>query len=158
MPAIVERFSRRYPGIRLHVVLANIAMLQFQELRERNVDLLIGRMPQPFVEDDLTAEILFDEPFLAVAECAAGGRASGRSGLTSSSASPGFCRRMTVRRPAHRRNFPRQRAATLRSPASSPCRLQLTVTLIASGRFVGLLPSSVAQFNARRVGLKLVPV
>jgi DNA-binding transcriptional LysR family regulator len=67
MPAIVERFSRQYPGIRLHVVLANIAMLQFQDLRERKVDLLIGRMPQPFVEDDLTAEILFDEPFVAVA-------------------------------------------------------------------------------------------
>src|SRR5689334_1139314 len=51
MPAIVERFSRQYPGIRLNVVLANIAMLQFQELRERKVDLLIGRMPQPFLED-----------------------------------------------------------------------------------------------------------
>jgi DNA-binding transcriptional LysR family regulator len=65
MPAIVERFSRQYPGIRLHVVPANIAMLQFQDLRERNVDLLIGRMPQPFVENDLAADILFDEPFAA---------------------------------------------------------------------------------------------
>jgi hypothetical protein len=34
-------------------ILANIAMLQFQELRDRNIELLIGRMPQPFVEDDL---------------------------------------------------------------------------------------------------------
>src|SRR5215813_9909571 len=59
MPAIVERFSRQYPRIRLHVVLANIAMLQFEDLRARNVDLLIGRMPQPFLEDDLTAETLF---------------------------------------------------------------------------------------------------
>jgi hypothetical protein len=48
-----EQFSRQYPGVRLHVVLANIAMLQFQELRDRNIELLIGRMPQPFVEDDL---------------------------------------------------------------------------------------------------------
>ena len=37
MPAIAERFSHRYPGIRLHVVLANTAMLQFQDLRERKV-------------------------------------------------------------------------------------------------------------------------
>ena len=48
-----EQFSRQYPGVRLHVALANIAMLQFQELRDRNIELLIGRMPQPFVEDDL---------------------------------------------------------------------------------------------------------
>jgi DNA-binding transcriptional LysR family regulator len=36
--------------------------------------------------------------------------------------------------------------------------VQLTVTLVASGRFLGMLPSSVAQFNAKRVGLKVVPL
>lgn len=158
MPAIVERFSRRYPGIRLHVVLANIAMLQFQELRERNVDLLIGRMPQPFVEDDLTAEILFDEPFLAVA------------GMRSQ-----WARQRQVRLDAligepwvlpPYNSAPGSliaeifRAGGLQPPRPSIATLsvQLTVTLVASGRFVGLLPSSVAQFNARRVGLKILPV
>ena len=33
LPAIVERFSRQYPRIRLNVVHANTAQLQFQELR-----------------------------------------------------------------------------------------------------------------------------
>jgi DNA-binding transcriptional LysR family regulator len=140
------------------VVLANIAMLQFQELRERNVDLLIGRMPQPFVEDDLTAEVLFDEPFLAV------------TGMRSR-----WARQRQVRfdeligepwvlppydstpGPLIAEIF---RASGLQPPQPSIVTLsvQLTVTLIASGRFVGLLPSSVAQYNARRVGLKLVPV
>jgi DNA-binding transcriptional LysR family regulator len=36
--------------------------------------------------------------------------------------------------------------------------VQLTVTLIASGRFVGMLPSSVARFNARRAALKALPI
>jgi DNA-binding transcriptional LysR family regulator len=30
--------------------------------------------------------------------------------------------------------------------------------LIASGRFVGMLPSSVAHFNGKRAGLKTLPV
>src|ERR1700730_10169535 len=61
LPAIVERLFQQYPRIRLHVVMAQTAMLQFQELRERNIDLLIGR-----VSEELSADVLFDEPFLAV--------------------------------------------------------------------------------------------
>jgi DNA-binding transcriptional LysR family regulator len=158
LPAIAERFSRRHPGIRLHVVLANTAMLQFQELRERNIDLLIGRMPQPFVEDDLTAEILFDEPLLAV------------SGMSSP-----WARRRHLRLdnligepwvlPAYESTPGSLILGIFRDsklqpprPSISTLSVQLTVTLIASGRFVGLLPSSVAQFNTRRVGLKILPV
>jgi DNA-binding transcriptional LysR family regulator len=36
--------------------------------------------------------------------------------------------------------------------------VQLTTILIATGKFVGILPSSVAQFSATRVGLKVLPV
>ena len=34
----------------------------------------------------------------------------------------------------------------------------MTTTMIATGRFVGLLPGSVARFSAKRVGLKILPV
>jgi DNA-binding transcriptional LysR family regulator len=43
-------------------------------------------------------------------------------------------------------------------PAITTLSGQLTVTLIASGRFVGVLPSSVAQFSASRAGLKILPL
>ena len=43
-------------------------MQQFQELRARDVELLIGRMPlTPFQEEDLFVDSLFDEPFVSVA-------------------------------------------------------------------------------------------
>jgi DNA-binding transcriptional LysR family regulator len=158
MPAIVERFSRRYPGIRLHVVLANIAMLQFQELRERNVDLLIGRMPQPFVEDDLTAEILFDEPFLAVAGMRSQWAHRRHVGLADLIGEPWVLPPYDSAAGSLIGEI--FRASRLHPPQPSIVTLsvQLTVTLIAGGRFVGLLPSSVAQFNTRRSGLKILPV
>jgi DNA-binding transcriptional LysR family regulator len=158
LPAIVERFSQLYPRIRLHVALANTGALQFQGLRERNVELLIGRMPQTFVEDDLTAEILFDEPFVAVA---------------------GVCSRWARRRQLRLDDIIGEpwvlppfdttpgllileifRASKLQPPQTNIATLsvQLTVTLIASGQFVGLLPSSVAVFNAGRIGLKTLPI
>jgi DNA-binding transcriptional LysR family regulator len=42
-------------------------------------------------------------------------------------------------------------------PSIATLSVRLTVTLIASGRFVGMLPTSVAQFNAKR-RLKISPI
>ncbi len=67
MPPLIERFLGRYPKVRLHVVHAETALAQFQPLRKRRVDLLIGRLPAHFDEEDLEAECLFDEAFRALA-------------------------------------------------------------------------------------------
>lgn len=158
VPAISERLLKQHPRAHLRVIHADIALSQFHPLRERKVELLVGRLPDPFVEDDLIFEPLLEEPFVAVAgltsqwarrrrveladliaeswvlppyDSAPGGIISGifaRSGLKS----------------------PRPSVATL--------SIQLTTTLIATGKFVGVLPNSVAQFNSRRVGLKILPV
>ena len=99
LPPIVERFSAQYPRVRLHITLANTGMQQFQSLRERSVDFLIGRMPQPFVEEDLEAEILFDEPFRAVVGAASTwARRRRRSPCQTSCTSLGYCRLTTADR------------------------------------------------------------
>jgi DNA-binding transcriptional LysR family regulator len=156
LPAIAERFSRQYPRIRLHVILANTGMLQFQELRERNVDLLIGRMPPRFVEDDLTAEILFDEPFLAVAGTHSRWARRRHVQLAELIGEPWVLPPYDSAPGAL--IFEIFRASKLQppSPSITTFSVQLTVSLVASGRFVGLLPSSVARFNARRAGLKIL--
>jgi DNA-binding transcriptional LysR family regulator len=157
LPAISERLLQQHPRAQLRVIHADIALLQFNLLRERKVELLVGRLPDPFVEDDLVVEPLLQEPFVAVAgensnwarrrrveladlmeeswvlpphDSAPGGIISGifaASGLKS----------------------PRAAVATL--------SIQLTTTLISTGKFVGILPNSVAQFSSRHVGLKILP-
>ena len=141
LPAIVERFSKQYPRVRLHVVLAQTALLQFQELRERNIDLLIGRVSQELAADDLSSEMLFEEPFLAVA--GKNSKLARRRNVTlrSLSPNPGSCRPIAA---CLARSFSIFRANNLQPPQPSITTLsgQLTVTLIARGRFVGVLPSS----------------
>jgi DNA-binding transcriptional LysR family regulator len=157
LPVIVERFSKRYPRIRLHVVLAQAAG-QFQELRERNIDLVIGRVPRDLAEDDLGSEMLFEEPFLAVAGVNSKLGRRRHATLAELTAEPWVL-------PPYS-SLPGSlilelfRANNLQPPQPSITTLsgQLTVTLIASGRFVGVLPSSVAQFHARRAGLKILPL
>ena len=43
-----------------------MALMQFDALRERSVDLLIGRMPRGRLDDELKVEILYDEPYQSV--------------------------------------------------------------------------------------------
>src|SRR5688572_22154691 len=61
LPAVINQLSRRYPKIVVRVVQTNTATLEFLGLGERNVDLVLGRVPESFGEDDLDIEILFDD-------------------------------------------------------------------------------------------------
>lgn len=68
LPAVIERLSVQHPGVTVHLSpMSRPITLEIQQLRERNVDLIIGRGIFPIPEDDLNAELLFEEPLLVVA-------------------------------------------------------------------------------------------
>src|SRR5712675_306507 len=51
---VIMLLSPRYPQIAFSVIQAATNALQFRELRERNVDLIFGRLYLPVVEEDLS--------------------------------------------------------------------------------------------------------
>ncbi len=67
VPTVIDEFSRQHPQVVFQVVDANTATLDFRELRERNVDVMIGRISKPFFDDDINLEILFDDRFVIAA-------------------------------------------------------------------------------------------
>jgi len=68
LPTVVERLSAQHPGVTVHVSqMSRPITLEIQQLRHRNVDLIIGRGIFPIPEDDLNAEVLYEEPLLVVA-------------------------------------------------------------------------------------------
>jgi DNA-binding transcriptional LysR family regulator len=155
-PSIVRKFAEQYPGVQLDVKLANPGEHQIQQLRDRKIDLLITRATGP--QDDFNSELLFEEPFVFVV------------GSNSK-----FARsRRTVLRDIVNCNWvlpPYDSApgalvaAVFQANGISPPRplvqtiaIQLTVSLIASGEFVGILPRSVAALNAHRSALKMLPL
>jgi DNA-binding transcriptional LysR family regulator len=158
LPAITEHFLGQHPRVQLRVIHADTALMQFDQLRKHNVELLIGRMPRPFVEDDLVSEPLFDEPFSAVAgidsrwarrrQIELAELAGEAWVLPPPDSVPGVLIAEIFRE--HGLKQPRAGILTL--------SVQLTTTMIATGKFVGLLPGSVARFSAKRVGLKILPV
>jgi len=158
LPPIVERFSRQYPRIRLNVVLANMAQLQFGALRERSVDLLIGRMPSGPLQADLAVEILFDEPYLSVV--GAGSKWAKRRQLSLNDIldEPWVLPPYDSVPGLQIRDIFARAGVAPPEPAVATLSVQLTVALIASGRYVGILPMSVAQFNVGPGRLKISPV
>src|SRR5581483_4760939 len=67
VPAVLERVSRDHPRIVVNVVAAQPGEQEFRELRERSVDLLLGRLFKPVVADDIECETLCPDEFVVVA-------------------------------------------------------------------------------------------
>src|SRR5262249_54792879 len=67
VPTIIDRMSRRFPRITFHVPPVEPAAMGFRELRERSVDLMIGRILNRTLDDDLDAKVLFDDHLCVVA-------------------------------------------------------------------------------------------
>jgi DNA-binding transcriptional LysR family regulator len=64
---IIGRLVRKYPRIRYHVLVSDTDTLG-RELRERTLDVLVTRWVPPLVADDLTANVLFKSPLAVMAE------------------------------------------------------------------------------------------
>jgi DNA-binding transcriptional LysR family regulator len=58
--AVVDRLTRKYPGIVFHLVAAETGMI-YRALEERKVDLVIARIFSSITEEHLIAEMLYEE-------------------------------------------------------------------------------------------------
>ena len=66
LPAVFGRLRRQRPGVATHVKPVSILAQQYLELRERKVDVIVGRIA-PSIEEDVLADILFYERTFVVA-------------------------------------------------------------------------------------------
>ena len=158
LPAVVDRFSRQYPKVLFHVTLAPTTSHQLDELRARKLDLIIGRIPQPLAQNDLSTEILFDEPVFVVAgarnqwtrrrKIELADLVSEAWVLPQPETAFGAFVREVFR--ASRIEFPQHGAL-----CSS---LQFTYRLMATGRYLGLFPRSLLHFSGNRFALKVLPI
>ena len=66
LPVIINKLSSRHPRLTFRVSQAPTGTALNRELRERNVDLILGKVAMPPTKADLNHEILFDEKQLVV--------------------------------------------------------------------------------------------
>jgi DNA-binding transcriptional LysR family regulator len=158
LSAIVDRLSRQHPRIAFHVTLGDLPRMQEGELRDREIDLLIGRMSNATPPDDIDMKVLFYER----ARVAAGVKNPWTSRrkfeledllgepwcLPPSESFPGSL--IAGAFGARGLHFPRT-AVTAHS-------IQMQIALLATGRFLTILPETMLRFSAKRLSLTALPV
>jgi DNA-binding transcriptional LysR family regulator len=158
LPAVIDRFSRQYPAVRLTVAQALFGTLHYRELRERRIDLLLGRIPQPFAEGDLDAHVMFDDQLAVIAgkhsQWARPRKLALADLVDASWILPPLDTMAGVQ------NADMFHACGLERPQAllTTLSIHLCCSLVASGRFITALPSSIFRFGRRDLPLKVLPV
>src|SRR5580692_4476379 len=158
IPSITERFLRKYPGVNLQVIHANTSMLQFQELRSRNVELLIGRVRTAALEDDLALERLFDDSLVVVAGPESHWASRQKIELAELIDEPWILPPYNSVPGPFLRDIFQAHGLEPPKPSISTLSNQLSMTLIATGKFLGLLNRTVVASTGAPVRLKILPV
>jgi len=157
VPAVADRLVRQYPRIVIEVIEGDFATLLIA-LRERKIDLAIGRAPESISNEDITSELLFDDRLLVVAGSRnkwARRKKIDLSDLLSEPwafPSPGTISSMLVAEAFHAARIKQPRASVLTSSMAS------TIHLLSAGRFFALLPASTVLSMAKHQPLKALPV
>ena len=157
IPDVVDGFSRLYPDIVCRVADADSTTLEFRQLQERSVDLMVARIPASFSDDDLAVEILFDDPHVIVA--GAGSPWSGRRNvsLADLAGEPWIIPASLIVRDILAEAFEAEKLKVPEGRIVSSFVLMRN-HLLATGRFLTVLPASVLQYNAKQWGLRALPI
>jgi DNA-binding transcriptional LysR family regulator len=158
LPTIVDRISRQYPRLALHIIEGEPPELQDRHLRNHDIDLMIGRLPAPTPAADTDVQVLLHESGVVVA------------GMESP-----WARRRKIRLAEliserwclpPRESFPGGwianafHASGLEVPRASVTvySILMQTALLSSGRFLSFLPATMLHFSARRLSMKVLPV
>ena len=152
---VLDQFSSQYPRVKVRVSAADNMSRELWQVRERQVDLLLGSVSRLFAEEDLEAEVLYnDRPFIV------------------SGSNNRWARRRRVEleellgEPWLLPGDDFYLAEAFQSQGFAAPKFGMTsysvyqrILLLATGRFIGLLSGSVLRFSpAEHFSLSLLPV
>jgi DNA-binding transcriptional LysR family regulator len=161
LPAVIDLLSKRHPRVSLVVVQVNTPTLEFRELDERRLDLVLALLAVPDakrVPRDYEVEVLFEDRLCVVA---GGNNPWGRRKtidfrelskepwIIGLSDTPGATWLADLFR-AQGAEFPKRYVATF--------SLHLRNNMAATGRFIATMAESTFDRAAKRFQLKMLPI
>jgi DNA-binding transcriptional LysR family regulator len=157
LAAAYGRLRRRYPGIAIHVTQAAVVAQQYRELRERNVDLILGRIGQT-IDDDIVADVMFyDRTFVVAAPESKWARRRKIELAELINECWGLPPPDTLIASLIADAF-RASGVSVPRKAVATGSIHLLSALLASGAFLITLPGSVLRYGTNLPELKILPV
>jgi DNA-binding transcriptional LysR family regulator len=155
--AVIDRLSLQYPQLVFQLELCTTPAQQFHVLRERKCDLVIARMWSQAVEPDMDVEVLFDDHVRVVA----GQRNKwlGRRKLALAELVDEHWLLAPIDSDPGSPVFEIFHALGLKVPPARVVSYSLNVrtSLMATGRFLAIIPASVLRFGATQSVVKVLP-
>jgi DNA-binding transcriptional LysR family regulator len=159
---VLERLSIRYPRLRFHVVQVHRPTVEFPELHERKVDLVLARLVKHPVRgrlnEDLNAEVLFDDPFSLVVSDKSKWARRKKLELADLVDEPWIMTPFDALGGSLLADAFRMRGLKVPTLVITTFSLHLRNNLVSSGRFLTALPRSVLQTIERHLFLKGLPI
>ena len=161
LPRILERFARQYPGVVLNV--EDLDLRNYPpNVRELGFDLVLTRLQGPGEEtnpfDDLNVEVLFEDQLVVAAGAQSRWAHRRKVDIADLANEP------WILSGPNRWNYRvvaeafRMRGASMPKVCLKTLSVHLRSNLLTGGEFITTFPNSVADFYARRFGLKVLPV
>lgn len=160
LSALIEQVSEQCPNLTIDVVetTTTAAAPEFRELRERKVDLMLGRLTNPVVADDLKVERLFDESIVVVAGAQSPWSMRRRIELEELKGAPWILAPApNIARTLVEDAF-RARGLNPPRPRVTTYSMQLRMQLLATERYLTVLTDSTARYSAKWWSFKTLPV
>jgi DNA-binding transcriptional LysR family regulator len=158
LPAVVKRFSLEQPRVRLDVAQTVMSTLHYRELRERSIDLLIGRIPVPFDEDDLEAEVVYNDDTVVIAGRQSKWAKSRKLMLADLAGERWILPPPHTMQGSLAPKLFRDSGSEMPHAPITTLSIHLCLRLVAGGQFVTMLPASVLEFGNRDESIKVLPI
>lgn len=158
VPAVIDRMLRRYPKITFRVTPLEPVAMGFRELRERSVDLMVGRLLQPRPEEDLTAEVLFEDRILVAAGTNSPWARQRKITVEDLMRAPWIHIPQDNAIDAYVTGGLEARGFTLPTPAVTTYSMHVRYNLLSTGRFLALIWKWTLYLNANGGTVKALPV
>jgi DNA-binding transcriptional LysR family regulator len=157
VPAVIDRLSQRYPRVVFHLVPATFATLH-RELSERKVDLCVTRRLGPVADQHMRYEFLFDDTFFVAAGTQSPWVRRRKIELAELMNEPWVLPPQdsvlgSVAVKAFRESgldYPQTTVVT------NP--IEVRISLMATGRYLSIFPTSIMRFSHPRTELKALSV
>jgi DNA-binding transcriptional LysR family regulator len=157
VPAVIARLAERYPKIQFRITEADAGTL-CERLRERKLDLVLGRVLSSIFGDDLVSEFAFDEDMHVVAGAKSPWSKRRRIDLAELAHEPWLMPESDNIAMALISDAFRAADSALPAPQVVSNSMSLRIRLVETGRFVAILPNSTLRYGAGRLQVKILPV
>src|SRR5262245_23130371 len=157
VPNVIARVARLYPKIQFRVTETDAVSL-CGLLRERKLDLVLGRVPNPIFGEDLSSEFLFDDCMHVVAGAKSPWSRRRRVNLAELSNEPWLMPDSDNIAMALISEAFLSAGLTPPTPQVISNSITFRMRLIETGQFIAILPDSSLQFGAGRPQIKILPI